>query len=104
MTPAPTYSPGLEGIIAGETSISSVEDGLRYRGYPVTELGEQCTFDEVAYLLLYGDLPNKTQLNEFLVRVLLAHFDVVLSYDVGNGIRVEKGGEVFSTWPELSGP
>jgi hypothetical protein len=40
-------------------------------------------------------------LNEFLLRVLLAHFDVVLSYDVGNGIRVEKGGEVFSTWPEI---
>ena len=40
-------------------------------------------------------------LNEFLVRVLLARFDVVLSYDVGNGIRVEKGGEVFSSWPEM---
>ena len=40
-------------------------------------------------------------LNEFLVRVLLARFDVVLSYDVGNGIRVEKGGEIFSTWPEI---
>ena len=40
-------------------------------------------------------------LNEFLVRVLLARFDVVLTYDVGNGIRVEKGGEVFSTWPEM---
>jgi hypothetical protein len=40
-------------------------------------------------------------LNEFLLRVLLARFDVVLSYDVGNGIRVEKGGETFSTWPEI---
>ena len=40
-------------------------------------------------------------LNEFLVRVLLARFDVVLSYDVGNGIRIEKGGEIFSTWPEI---
>jgi ATPase family associated with various cellular activities (AAA) len=40
-------------------------------------------------------------LNEFLLRVLLARFDVVLSYDLGNGIRVEKGGEVFSTWPEI---
>ena len=40
-------------------------------------------------------------LNEFLVRVLLASFDVVLSYDVGNGIRVEKGGEAFSSWPEI---
>ena len=32
------YSPGLEGIIAGETAISTVEGGLRYRGYAVTEL------------------------------------------------------------------
>ncbi|HVH89691.1 MAG TPA: AAA family ATPase [Terriglobales bacterium] len=40
-------------------------------------------------------------LNEFLVRVLLARFDVILSYDVGNGIRIEKGGDVFSTWPEI---
>src|SRR5215510_7506208 len=40
-------------------------------------------------------------LNEFLLRVLLARFDVALSYDLGNGIRVEKGGEVFSTWPEI---
>jgi hypothetical protein len=40
-------------------------------------------------------------LNEFLLRVLLARFDVVLSYDLGNGIRVEKGGELFSTWPEI---
>src|SRR5215468_1090139 len=40
-------------------------------------------------------------LHEFLLRVLLARFDVVLSYDLGNGIRVEKGGEVFSSWPEI---
>jgi hypothetical protein len=40
-------------------------------------------------------------LNEFLLRVLLARFDVVLSYDLGNGIRVEKGGETFSSWPEI---
>lgn len=69
MTPAPPYSPGLEGIVAGETSISSVEDGLRYRGYPVPELAELCTFDEVAYLLLYGELPTKSQLAQFQARV-----------------------------------
>src|SRR5499433_4114345 len=40
-------------------------------------------------------------LNEFLLRVLLARFDVVLSYDVGNGIRVDKGGEIFSKWPHF---
>jgi len=38
-------------------------------------------------------------LRDFLLAVLLAPFDVVLSYDLGNGIRVERGGEIFSTWP-----
>jgi 2-methylcitrate synthase/citrate synthase II len=69
MNPAPQYSPGLEGVIAGETAISSVEDGLRYRGYPVGELAENCTFDEVAYLLLYCELPNAVQLKQFMARV-----------------------------------
>jgi len=40
-------------------------------------------------------------LTEFLLQVLLPRFDVVLSYDLGNGIRVEKGGEIFSKWPQL---
>ena len=40
-------------------------------------------------------------LNDFLLKVLLPRFDVVLSYDLGNGIRVEKGGETFSKWPSL---
>ena len=48
----PTYSPGLEGVIAGETAICTVEGGLSYRGYFVGDLAEHCTFDEVAYLLL----------------------------------------------------
>jgi citrate synthase len=65
MTAPAIYSPGLEGVIAGETAISSVEDGLRYRGYAVGELVSQCTFDEVAYLLLYGDLPNQNQLSSY---------------------------------------
>ena len=69
MSPATQYSPGLEGVIAGETAISSVEDGLRYRGYPVTELAEKCVFDEVAYLLLYSDLPTAAQLGQFKARV-----------------------------------
>lgn len=66
------YSPGLEGVIAGETAISTVEGGLRYRGYPVTELAELCTFDEVAYLLLHGELPLKAQLGDFHKRVAAA--------------------------------
>jgi citrate synthase len=66
------YSPGLEGVIAGETAISTIVDGLRYRGYPVAELCERCTFDEVAYLLLHGDLPTVRQLAEFSHRVKVA--------------------------------
>jgi citrate synthase len=66
------YSPGLEGVIAGETAISTIVDGLRYRGYPVGELCELCSFDEVAYLLLHGDLPNARELAAFSHRVTVA--------------------------------
>ena len=38
-TPSEIYSPGLEGVIAGETAISTIVEGLSYRGYPVTEIG-----------------------------------------------------------------
>src|SRR6266446_488453 len=66
MTATPeTYAPSLEGVIVGDTAISTVEGGLRYRGYPVTELAEQCCFEEVAYLLLYGTLPNPQELTAF---------------------------------------
>ncbi len=63
------YRPGLEGVIAGETSVSSLEGGLRYRGYGVEELCEKSTYEEVAYLVLYGDLPSQSQLNEFKSRL-----------------------------------
>ena len=43
--------------------------------------------------------PQLGGLSDFLLDVLLQRFDVVLSYDVGNGIRIEKGAEVFSKWP-----
>lgn len=66
------YSPGLEGVIAGETAISTVTGGLRYRGYPVVELAEKSTFDEVAYLLLHGELPTRSQLSEMQKRLAAA--------------------------------
>src|SRR5436309_12617532 len=72
MSTSEIYSPGLEGVIAGETAVSTVEGGLRYRGYPVPQLAEQCSFDEVAYLLLYGELPTQKQLADFLARVAAA--------------------------------
>src|SRR5437588_11562287 len=71
-SPSEIYSPGLEGVIAGETAISTVTGGLRYRGYPVTELAEKATFDEVAFLLLHGELPTSKQLSAFRERLARA--------------------------------
>jgi citrate synthase len=71
-TTTETYSPGLEGVIAGETAISTVTGGLRYRGYPIGELAEKTSFDEVAHLLLHGELPTAKQLSDFKQRVAMA--------------------------------
>jgi 2-methylcitrate synthase len=62
------YSPGLEGVIAGESALCLVDEGaagLRYRGYAVGDLAEHGSFEEVAYLLLFGRLPTKTELQAF---------------------------------------
>ena len=63
----PEYSPGLAGVIAGETKICWVDPnaGLMYRGYDIHEMGDKATFEEVAYLLLNGELPNAKQFTEF---------------------------------------
>ena len=65
----PIYSPGLEGVIAGETAVSTVSGGLQYRGYSIEDLGAHATFEEVAYLMLYGDLPTAEQLDAFQQRL-----------------------------------
>ncbi len=58
--------PGLEGIVAGNTDICCVDQGkLLYRGYTIADLAEKVCFEEVAHLLLYGELPNKAELTEF---------------------------------------
>src|SRR4051812_18887863 len=63
------YSPGLEGVIAGETAISTVTNGLSYRGYSIEDLARNAIFEEVAYLLLYDDLPNADQLEKLRKRL-----------------------------------
>ncbi|MGI8430789.1 MAG: citrate/2-methylcitrate synthase [Chthoniobacterales bacterium] len=65
--PKPAYSPGLAGVIAGETEICWVDPnaGLMYRGYDIHEMAEQANFEEVAYLLLNDELPTTAQLGEF---------------------------------------
>ncbi len=65
MTTDAIYRPGLEGIIAGETAVSTIEGGLRYRGYAIEDLAEHASFEEVAWLVLQGELPTATELGEF---------------------------------------
>jgi citrate synthase len=62
------YSPGLEGVIAGISKISDIDvekSRLIYRGYDVHELAKQGSFEEAAYLLIYGKLPTEGELGDF---------------------------------------
>ena len=59
---------GLRGQTAGQTSLSTVEQegSLRYLGYSIEDLAKHASFEEVAYLVLNGELPNKSQLKKFI--------------------------------------
>lgn len=62
------FHKGLEGIIAGQTAVAIIDEaggGLQYRGYRLSELTERCGFEEVAYLLLKGKLPNAAELKTY---------------------------------------
>ena len=66
--PAPDIRKGLAGVVVDVTAISKVDpesNSLLYRGYPVQELAATKSFEEVAYLLWYGELPDAAQLAEF---------------------------------------
>ncbi len=59
---------GLAGVIADTTAVSVIDEGtgtLLYRGYPVPDLATSCSFEEVSYLIWYGELPSTAQLQAF---------------------------------------
>lgn len=59
---------GLAGVIAGESAVSTVGKegiGLRYRGYSIHDLAESAAFEEVAHLLIHGQLPTQTELDDY---------------------------------------
>ncbi len=63
---------GLAGVTAGETGIATVGKegaGLTYRGYDIYDLAEKGSFEEVAHLLHYGELPNRIQLDDYKARL-----------------------------------
>ncbi|GMU33553.1 MAG: citrate synthase [Planctomycetia bacterium] len=64
------FKPGLEGMVAGQTSVGEVtQTSLRYRGYDIADVAEHCCFEEVAHVLLHGELPNVSQLKDFRARI-----------------------------------
>ena len=65
-------SVALSGVVAGDTALSTVGhsgNDLHYRGYEINDLAQNCEFEEVAYLILYGALPTKTQLADYKVQL-----------------------------------
>lgn len=73
---APTFKPkksvALSGVVAGNTSLCSVGrsgNDLHYRGYDILDLAGQCEFEEVAYLLVHGKLPNIHELQAYRTKL-----------------------------------
>ena len=63
---------GLRGQVAGKTALSTVGKsgaGLTYRGYDVQDLAENCQFEEVAYLIFFGELPTSEQLAAYKAKL-----------------------------------
>jgi 2-methylcitrate synthase/citrate synthase II len=70
--PYPNYSPGLQGVIGGLTSISQIvsdESRLTYRGINVHDLAEKGSFEETSFLLIHGHLPTAAELDAYKARL-----------------------------------
>src|SRR5947199_5807784 len=69
-----TYDPGFTSTAACDSSITYIDGDkgeLMYRGYPIEQLAENSNYLEVCFLLLYGELPNKAELTDFIHRVTM---------------------------------
>jgi len=67
-----TYDPAFMNTASCKSSITFIDGDkgiLRYRGYPIEVLAEHCTFLEVAYLILFGELPTETQLKDWVFEI-----------------------------------
>jgi len=65
-------SVALSGVIAGNSAVCSVGrtgNDLHYRGYDIVELAKQATFEEVAYLLIHGELPTQAELKDYMKKM-----------------------------------
>ncbi|TVT57849.1 citrate synthase [Amycolatopsis rhizosphaerae] len=82
-----TYDPGFVNTGSTSSAITYIDGDagiLRYRGYPIEQLAEHSSFIEVSYLLIYGELPTATQLEEFTQKInrhTLLHEDLKRFFD-----------------------
>ncbi|MGA9852488.1 MAG: 2-methylcitrate synthase [Gammaproteobacteria bacterium] len=68
----PKKSVALSGVTAGNTALSTVGrsgNDLHYRGYNILDIADKCDFEEVAYLLIYGKLPNRAELKAYKTKL-----------------------------------
>jgi len=71
--PVQRYGRGLEDLVAGDTAISEIDGStgrLLYRGYPVEDLVGRVSFEETAYLILFGEMPDARQLEDWSAELL----------------------------------
>src|SRR5712664_3555792 len=64
----PKKSVALSGVVAGNTALCSVGktgNDLHYRGYDILDVADSCEFEEIAYLLVHGKLPNASELKAY---------------------------------------
>ena len=82
-----TFDQGFVNTASTKSAITYIDGDagiLRYRGYPIEQLAEKSTFIEVSYLLIYGELPTPTQLEEFTTKIqrhTLLHEDLKRFFD-----------------------
>jgi 2-methylcitrate synthase len=70
--PAPKKSVALSGVVAGNTALCTVGrtgNDLHYRGYDILDVAETCEFEEIAYLLVHGALPTRSELSSYKAKL-----------------------------------
>ena len=87
-----SYDPGFKNTASTRSTITDIDGGkgiLRYRGYPIEQLAERSTFLEVAYLLLNGELPTQSELDEFVQEITYHTYVHENIRTVMNGFRYD---------------
>jgi citrate synthase len=88
-----TYDPAFMNTASCRSAITFIDGDkgiLRYRGYPIEQLAEKCSFLEVAYLLLEGELPTTAQLEKWEHEVMGTHLRAHQSHQVPRGFPVRR--------------